>query len=349
MDLFEAINNIDLETMLTEYGAELKDTSDSNEKRLKTCPSCQNNDYKLYVNLDTKKFFCFICQFGYKSNPIFLLSQISGKDYNVVKSEILLNEYPTPKELLLDIKFNKRTKLEEDTFVTRIKHCEIPNTINILEDESILNYAKSRGITVELIHKYSLIGSTKIKNFDRKFLVFPINFGYTTVGFQSRDVLNNNPKLRYVSGPELSNWLYPLINTNLEAIKESKRVLLVEGPIDAIGAIEFGIHTFCTFGKHLSKQQLEFLTLLGVKELILGWDLDATKEIISFANKYKRNFKVKVLKLNSNKKVDFGDYLINKDYNFYKEAYDSSMDPDSLEFYRYQLEYNLTKNETKKT
>lgn len=350
MNILEAIENLDLEAKLSDLGVEWKDTNDPSEKRIKTCPNpeCGNDKYKLYINLSTKKFFCFICQFGYKNNPIHLLAAISGRSYRDVKNEILGEAFPSSTSFVEDL--HAKLDIAPDdppTFLNDIKNEEIPNRIPLTDDFEAYSYALKRGLTKELISHYDIVGSPQLKNFKGKYLVFPIKFGQNTVCYQGRDVRDVDMKLRYVSGPKINNWLFPLNLDNMEKIQNSSKVMLVEGPFDAVGGVLFGMPTLATFGKHLSTKQLELLEFLGVKEIYLAWDADAKKEIMAFISKFKSKFKVKLVRLGSSQKLDFGNFLETKDYEPYEKAIKQAITPESLEYYLYCLDNKF--NETAKT
>jgi hypothetical protein len=97
---------------------------------------------------------------------------------------------------------------------------------------------------------------------------------------------------------------------------EFKKVILTEGIFDAhaVNVLTPNM-SLCTFGKKISDDQMELLSQLGVKEVVLAWDMDAKEQIKRAVGKLNGRFDnvfVFPFRHSGWKEFDFGDVLAKK-------------------------------------
>lgn len=311
-----ALELLDLKEWLEDY-AELICANDS-EIRLRQCPICGKDEFKLYVNVEKRIFNCYHCTWGKGIGDIcVLMADISGRHINDIKLELANSIVPSLPddeyvERISEL-FNKKTK--EKAF--EIEPILLPGNTEFkgITGKKILKYAKDkRGLTEELINNFELRFSIKLRKFKGFFLVFPVYFKGMPVGWQGRRTTNTEP--RYVSSDNIGQWLWPF-DQQLPIIKETKSVILVEGVFDALAFWQLGLPSLCTFGKKINNNQKKLLKKEGVKKIYLAWDPDAWKETQKAVKDLSDLFEVFVIILpqDGNKKLDPGNALENENLN----------------------------------
>ena len=178
------------------------------------------------------------------------------------------------------------------------------NNLQSQQGQSALNYLKKRGLTTQIINKYQLgyahddqkiidylekcgydlvwLEKEGYLNSNNKFffahrIIFPIMHQTTTVGFIGR-LLTKATKYKYLLSPEKpwfqKNQLFYGLSQAEVAIKRHKKVILVEGNMDAISLSQCGFeHSLALMGLHLTAAHLQQIKQWGC-EVILYLDND---------------------------------------------------------------------------
>lgn len=342
----EAVSLLGLRDWLEGLG-ETKDGG-GGELRLETCPACTNSDFKLYVNTQIHRWICYVCDYGRGTSDVTqLMSAVSGRSLTSIRSELLALVPPAPKgdltEPLIEA-FSEGVKSP----VFDAEQIDLPGSpFNgpSLSGAATALYARSRGLSQLVLSacKFRYAASLPVLGTDKTiqgpFLITPVCLGGRPVSYQGRRINNNEP--RYVSGPVISNWLWPLDGTLLNTYS-GDQLFLVEGVFDALGFLAMGYSAVCTFGKSLSDAQIELITELSPNELVFAWDLDARKEILRAIDRISFKFPtISVLSLSGypdKPKVDGGDALMDKSvFNWIKNKINSRMNTNSPEFFKWRL------------
>jgi hypothetical protein len=343
----DALEQIDLELWLDHY-VEIKSTS-RDEVRVRDCPKCFDDRYKLYVNVTKLVWICHHCSWGlYLNDASILLSEISGRSLFDVRKELLQTVKPTPGETFADV---LNQMLVDDQEVYRLQEPEevyLPGHVftDGIVDGQVIKYARSRGLTDTWIRYLRMRAATKLRNYTGPWLIVPVYFHHTPVGWQGRRIRGKSEP-KYVSSDEISDWVWPVEGIFLEKMREAKEVTVVEGVFDAMGAWAAGCPAVCTFGKKISTRQVGLLHRLGVDQVNLGWDPGATKEIEREAQRLSRSFQVRVVDMttlmgSSTEKFDPGVLLTERQLRgSFADCVKSAMTLDSEAFYTWRLQNSL--------
>lgn len=185
--------------------------------------------------------------------------------------------------------------------------------------EGVVNYLiKKKGYSEELLEKVGLV-SRKSKEggvYDkfRGRIMFPLqDAGGKVVGFTGRILpsLAKDDEPKYMNSPETtlyhkSRMLYGFFQAK-KAIREKKRVVLVEGQMDCISSFASGVaETVAVGGTALTEDQVELLARLADK-IYLSMDADeagnvAIKRSVELAEK--RGMSIKVVQIEGGKDPD---------------------------------------------
>ncbi|MFZ3068889.1 MAG: DNA primase [Microgenomates group bacterium] len=204
--------------------------------------------------------------------------------------------------------------------------------------EGVVNYLiKKKGYSEELLEKVGLV-SRKSKEggvFDkfRGRIMFPLqDAGGKVVGFTGRilPTLAKDDEPKYMNSPETalyhkSRMLYGFFQAK-KAIREKKRVVLVEGQMDCISSYAAGItETVAVGGTALTEDQIELLARLADK-IYLSMDADeagsvAIKRSVELAEK--RGMNIKVVQIEGGKDPD---EIARKSPEKWKELVEKSVD-----------------------
>lgn len=298
-----------VETFLSNHGTDHKVTTNS---IIVNCPKCSSQ--KLYIDKTHGNFICFKCsEEGIKGpTPFYALHLLTGLSIEDIKTELEINE---PKQL------------PQASAVTRKASAYVPSRFVRLIDPTAIegvNYLYKRGVDLETADKFNIQYDPQ-----RKAIVFLCKDGSKYAGYQTRSVDPACPKEQQkytMTGFEKSkHFLFQ------EYIKGDS-VILAEGPISAIKFAKTGISFVASMGKAISKNQVQKLVDLGIKNVYLGLDRDAFKEINAFIKNYSTLFNIFYLKVPAHRD-DFGDCTYDETIEVYRKA----------EYLIMPLEFDFTK------
>jgi DNA primase len=100
------------------------------------------------------------------------------------------------------------------------------------------------------------------------------------VGVAGRDALNrsaSNPNIpRWKLRGSKSDWIYPMFEKNLEAIRRTRQIIIVESVGDCLSLMDVGIYNvLCNFGLSLSAARLSFLLKINPTSIFVALNDDA--------------------------------------------------------------------------
>lgn len=192
-------------------------------------------------------------------------------------------------------------------------------------------YLKSRGFTVD-DYIYFPVGTTRGLNFKYDdYVIFPIYDDGDIVGYVSRHIWsksdideyndrakrNGKYQIRRYNNSIENDFVKLLYNYDAIIEDDTDTVILVEGVFDVIALTRkldlyenHRIVPVCTFGKKISDIQIYKLQNKGVKDIIIGYDSDASDAINVTADKLNEYFdNVMIAKLiGEGKDFDEADY-----------------------------------------
>lgn len=218
--------------------------------------------------------------------------------------------------------------LEEDEIDDELVVVEMPESWKRCFKNS---YLKSRGFTAD-DYAYFPVGTTRGLNFKfDDYVVFPIYDAGDIVGYVSRHVWskadideyndrakrNGKYQIRRYNNSIENDFVKLLYNYDSVIEDETDTVILVEGIFDVIALTRkldlydnHRIVAVCTFGKKISDTQIYKLQSKGVRDIIIGYDADASDAINVAADKLNEYFdNVMIAKLvGEGKDFDDADY-----------------------------------------
>jgi len=354
-----ALEEVDLESWLSDYVG-VKRAGKPSMRSLEVCPECGNSNYKLYVNLDSKIWFCQVCEWGRgRWNAVELMTAISGRSEFEIYREIFQFVRPAPAADFVD-KLQAAFAPKEVQTARPLEIAQIPGVPSFtgITASKVQNYLLSRGVTDEEISKYQLRTVMSLFRFNGPFVVFPVLYKGVPVSWQGRRAGKQEPK--YVSAETIGDWLWPIDIFFCDVIVQKGYVVLVEGVFDALGLWRIGVPALCTFGKKITDRQIDLLSQLHVKAVIFMWDADATRtstrkqahggskslrgEVEQSAIRLKSKFVVRVADLANPPiiagldKVDPGEVLRHPELSeWLGGCLTKSMDVNSTEFFQWRL------------
>lgn len=346
--LKDALEQIDLELWLEQY-AEIK-SAGRDEIKIRDCPMCSDDRYKLYVNTTKFVWICHHCSWGlYLNDASILLSEVSGRPLFDVRKEILKAVKPAPGASFADALTQLLVDDQEDYKLQELEEVLLPGhpLADGVVGRQVTSYAEARGLSSTWTCYLKMRMAAKLRNYAGPWLIFPVYFHHTPVGWQGRRV-KGKVEPKYVSSDEISDWVWPIDGIFLQRLRASKEVTIVEGVFDALGAWKADCPAVCTFGKKVSQRQIGLLHRLGIDRVNIGWDPTATKEIEKEAKRLARSFDVRIVDMSdlenvmSAEKFDPGLLLTEPDLrDSFTNCVKGAMTLDSEAFYDWRLRNSL--------
>jgi DNA primase len=225
------------------------------EYKVSPCPNCGNVKKKLYVNVESKVFHCFVCDYGrgHRIEKLFRDMGVSPQDY-IIDDGIEDVFVETPKTILPSVPFNPKKLPEEFRFL-------IGN--NSIMGKKALSYVRDRGINDNLIQEFKL--GFCYDGVYKNRIIIPY-YEEDLVYFVGRDFTESQTP-KYLN-PE---WEKIQFLFNYErAKKDLSFVVIVEGVFDLFSLPN---NSICLLGKFLSKQQIHLLRRF--KQIYVALDSDA--------------------------------------------------------------------------
>lgn len=318
----------DLETYLNEKGA--IPLTKKHEWSL-TCPICGKED-KLQVNTEKKLWHCWVCETyttrwdGRKTpirgagNLVSLIQLLEGCSKEQAKA--ILSSGVVEYSVGDDIETPEIQNLNLSNPIIPI-FPEIKPPEHWLPIQSNLPYCEKRGISIDDVNAYGLTYCVQGRYRNR--LIFPVWENGRLLYYQARamyDAPGDKKFVKSLNPPKLPGTAGATdVVFNLDRARHFERVVVTEGPIDAIHA---GPDAIATFGKKISMVQILKLYNAGVRKIDLAWDgpgptepRGAWDESVRAASKLSGIFDVRVVFLPAG---DPGEYSREQFSEFRKQA-----------------------------
>lgn len=271
------------------------------------CPFCSKESH-FYINKHTQQWDCKKCG---ESGGIAKLLRYLGKTYLLEGATVQIKERI---QTLKEMEAANEDLLSQT--INSLPTIKMPVGYEVIKYNN--KYLNSRGFT-RYNYQHTEVGQTKMLSKFKNYLLFPVYENDDLKGFVGRldptTVKNPDNFLRYKNSTrtKFSELLY-----GYDDIVEGKTnvVILVEGIFDKEGVdrnlllIEAGdeldheIKCCCTFGKKISKTQIQKLVNKGVSHVILLYDWDAVMDMKKYGLELAKHFVTRVVYMNERKDVD---------------------------------------------
>lgn len=250
-----------------------------------TCPICGKEDH-FYISRSTQLWDCKKC---HESGNIYKLLKLMDKTYLLQGSTVEEKEHILSIRKIVEEAVNNDSDKVED-----LPDVKMPAGWKILTNSNA--YLKSRHITPEDCVRYK-IGATDMYRKYKDYILFPVYDGGRIKGFLGRYANKVVPcdKLRYNNS--LNTQFSELLYGYDEISDKTKTVIIVEGVFDKFSVDRFlklnlgeEIKCVSTFGKKISKVQINKLVLKGVTNVILLYDYDAIHDTKKYGLELEKYF-----------------------------------------------------------
>lgn len=245
------------------------------------CPgtNCGGMKKRLYVNLRSKLWVCHRC--GRKGNAISLV-QFFMRNSTVEAMTVILKAAPPSR---VEDEGREARLIEREVSTASVEMHPNYHRLTMPETDKSApywDYVTDRGLTATLVMNYKLgyirRGLAENNFVERNRLVIPIYMNERLAGYTARS-LSSKVTMKY--------WVPTWCHTgkllfNLDAVVGREEVILVEGQFDALRLPDQAV---CTFGKKISKQQIDLLVDADVRRIVLCYDADADAAGVQFANR----------------------------------------------------------------
>lgn len=288
------ISDEDLRSILT-----IKKETRSNQY-IADCPFCQKNEH-FYINKFTQKWDCKKCG---ESGGIYKLLKHFDKLYLLGAPTIKFSD-----EIKSIREIQEENSNEENGEIEPLPEISMPAGFRVYD--YITPYLNQRGISMEDVKHWNF-GRTKIFSRYIDYLLIPIYDNGKIRGFIGRYASKHVPedKLRYSNS--LNTDFSCLLFGYDDIVKgKTETVIITEGLFDAIAVTkklnlfaDSSIRAVCTFGKKISKVQINKLLAKEIKRVILLFDYDALKEIKYYASLLNEYFETRVAVALDKKDID---------------------------------------------
>jgi len=317
------------------------------------CPFHDDHAPSLSVSEDKKIYTCFVC--GHTGNVFSFV-----KDYENVSflEAVKIVADKCGIDVDVDVKTNTRFDRFYEAYDLAVKYYQ--NNIKTAEGKKALEYLHKRGLTDELIKEFDIgfasktndtlsklllnkgykeqelidIGisnkSNTIYDLFRNRIVFPIHDSKGhPVAFSGR-IYEQVDEAKYINTKETQIFKKGEILFNyhraINEAKKMKKLILVEGQMDAIRIYSEGVKNVCaTMGTALTNEHVKLLKKLNV-EIVLCFDNDSAGEKATLAAGEllsKEGIELSILRISGAKDPD--EYILANGVDKYKEAVDHAI------------------------
>ena len=318
------------------------------------CPFHNDHNPSMSVSPDKQIYTCFVC--GASGNVFSFVQNYENVSFieavKIIADKIGYNINININENRVNQKYYDMTSLASKYFVNNLngisgeaarkylinerrldeKTIEEFNIGFASNDNNLSKLLKSKGYSDKEIIDVSLasFGSTGLLDLFRGRITFPINNDKgEPVAFSAR-IFNGESDSKYINSREnvifkKGNILFNYDKCKTEASKE-KKVILVEGQMDAIRVYSSGIKYVCaSLGTALTDEHIKLLKRLNAK-VILCMDNDKAGEKSTLANGealIKNNLEVMVVRLSGEKDPD--SYILKYGVDAYRDAINNAV------------------------
>lgn len=238
------------------------------EELVCNCPFCSGRE-KLYVNGKRGLWVCYRC--GESGGTVKLVAKVDGLAHKDALRFVLEASVRLPSRSLADV---EGMLAEDDSEAPEARApVELPGEFIPIFDGTtwrIPGYLRARGIRGRTAVQYGLGFALAGRYANR--LILPAHVGGELAFFQARSMTGSEPKyLAPVVDRSRVLWGYD------EALGADE-LLVVEGPVDVLGAAQAGLPGVGLMGKTCSVAQAALLAATGASRLIVMLDPEASRE-----------------------------------------------------------------------
>ncbi len=294
----------------TSYVAEHFSTQDTHSDEMRICcPKCMENEYKCYINDEKKKFICFKCDFCNRNSDVFdFVSATEGISRSAAITR-LASEFRevTPDQLEWDdIEDAPIEETPQRSFLQAKPIEAMPSGAKLLTEENeetapFLAYLYGRGLTLDEITAMStyyipeavhfVFKKGKLAGNIGRRVLWPVYGGqHALVSWLARLIgpgrSAKTPKFINCPESDMAMTVWPFSPPPTSC----RKVVLVEGVLDALAVRRTGYYSYATFGKKLSEEQISLFKYWEVEEVTVFMDLNAKREIKQAVNTLRLRF-----------------------------------------------------------
>lgn len=236
-----------------------------------SCPFHMEEEGSCGINLNTGGFHCFGC--NESGSFAELIAHIDGID---VESARLLLDDDLDIINISEMIMKQLNNTEESSFKRFIHKSSFFRKFGPLTDKFV-KYVESRKLNIDICNMFDIRAGMSGKWNDRIIIPFKNGDG-KIVGFMGRAIYKNAflPKRTFIAYEgALKDILYGLYENTL-LIKQTKTILLVEGPIDAIYLSMLGFPAVARLGCNCLCDVQVSLLIKYADRVILSYDGDSS-------------------------------------------------------------------------
>jgi hypothetical protein len=298
------------------------------------CPKCSKAQ-KLYIYKASGRFICFKCGQDFSGAVEFVFREFTQQSI-VELRHYFYGATEVSGELHLNLNLLDWFDTPEEAQEVTTPILEVLPSPNFVQLSSKWGapgrqYLESRGIPLEIAEQYGIMHDPSQNR-----VIFPVKDGEKWYGWQARacgpttfideetQTVTRIPKALTMGGLKKDRVLM-----FSDRVKNSKHIVLTEGPIDALHCHLVGGNV-CSLGKLISKHQLNIIRNSGIQRLYLGLDPDAVKESRQLIKDLAGD--VEIYDLRPPKKYsDLGEMPLDEVFELFKRA--PKLDTNSLLLY----------------
>ena len=225
------------------------------------CPYCNHHKPKLWINLKTQRFKCWVCKNSGKLYRFFnfLNINLSYSYLNKNINKLFSQENPIEKNIILPLEFISLDKKNRDEPDYNLAY----------------NYLINRGLSYNDIIRYNL--GYCYEGIYKNFIIIPSYNNLNKLNFFMARSFNNNSYIRHIK----PNYSEDIIFNEL-FINFNEDVILVEGFFDAISTKN---NCIPLLGKSFNNQLLNKLLESNLKNIYVALDKDAINDSLDMCKK----------------------------------------------------------------
>lgn len=267
-------------------------TASSNEEIRFNCPFCTDTRKRMYVNLETGKFYCHNCQ-SQGRNPKRLIAKLTGLSLLEVSEEFkdVLSEEIGSKENLLERVYDKLESTEEDFSITKIGislpagYKPLKLSTKLPKEKKAIQYLLKRGVTKTQIIE-NRMGLCKDPKYHNRVIIPITNIKGEIVFFVARDFVGKSALKEISPASRGRENTKSEVIFNLKGAINTGTMIISEGIFDALSWGKSGV---ALIGKIASDAHLEqfYKYKDKIEEVYVALDEDAYSFSIELASKLK--------------------------------------------------------------
>lgn len=281
----EFLNQVNNKVRFSDFVGQFVKLSERGNSFVGKCPFHNENTPSFNVSNDKSLFFCFGCKAGgniinfttkYKNlsfnEALSYLSKYSGVPFKISKKNTVISN---TEKLIYEINKECNEFFQHSLYKNKTAYEYLLSrglNENVIkkyklgfcsEHKELINFLNSKGYELDQIKQTDFLIQNKKNEFFGRFskrITFPIfNFSNLLVGFGGRDF--GNSKIKYINSQEnlifkKSQILFGL-NENIETIRNTNEIILVEGYMDVIKLYNSGLrNSVSSMGTSLSEVQI---------------------------------------------------------------------------------------------